>query len=72
MLSDLPTIGYRTEAGETRRVRYERDRDTPWNAERIVERPDGAGGWDVVGCESLTELHVDGACRSAVTLTEGP
>ena len=71
MPGDLPTITYRTESGERRRVRYERDIDTPWHAERIVERPDGDGDWVPVGRESLAELHVDGECRSAVTITEG-
>jgi len=70
--SDLPRIAYRTEAGETRRVRYERVAGKPWTAERIVERPDGEGGWDVVGRETLTELHVDGECRSAISFVDGP
>lgn len=72
MSNGLPRIGYRIETGETRRVRYERVPEEPWHAERIVERPDGNGGWEPVGREELAELHVDGTCRSAVTITEGP
>ena len=72
MKSSLPTIAYTTEAGESRRVRYERVEGEPWNVERHVDRPDGEGGGEPCGGESLSELVIQGEHRAAVTVLEGP
>lgn len=58
-MSDLPTIAYRTDGGEQRRVRYARDDDDPSRVRRIVETRPAGGEWRVVGSEELAELVVD-------------
>lgn len=70
-MSDLPTIAYTTESGERRRVRYERNPEKPWQAERHVDRWDGRT-WEPCGSDPLIELVIEGEHRAAVTLTEGP
>jgi len=72
MPDDLPTIAYTTEWGERRRVRYERIEGRPWEVERHVDRPDGAGGWEPCGTTVLDELVIQGEHRAAVTINEGP
>lgn len=68
---DLPTIAFTTEAGERRRIRYERDEAAPWRVERHVDRWDAERGWVPVGVEELAELRVDGEHRAAVSLHAG-
>jgi len=62
-MTDLPTIAFRTEAGEQRRIRYERADDDPSTVTRILEERAAGGAWRVVGSEPLVELVVDGEHR---------
>ena len=58
-MSGLPTIAYRTDGGEQRRVRYARDDDDPSRVRRIVETRPAGGEWRVIGSEQLAELVVN-------------
>jgi hypothetical protein len=62
-MTDLPTIAFRTDAGEQRRIRYERDDEDPGEVHRILEERVAGGAWRVVGSEPLVELVVDGEHR---------
>lgn len=62
-MNDLPTIAFRTDAGEQRRIRYERADDDPSEVHRVIEERAAGGAWRVVGSEPLVELVVDGEHR---------
>ena len=64
MYETLLSQMYRTQAGEAERVRFIRERDAPWRVERVVEQPDGDGGWRETGREELAEFVINGEHRA--------
>ena len=60
----------RTRGGEEQRVRFIREDETPWRVERVVEHPNGDGGWRETGREELAELTINGEHRQPKALVD--